>query len=111
MIQKLTRVKAGVSEEVEKRLKRGRVVEALLKQPHSEPVPMEDQVITLYAFREGFFDGCPPDDVPPRLSKLISRLRNNKPELIEELVRVKELTGEITEVLDNELAGFGNSAV
>jgi F-type H+-transporting ATPase subunit alpha len=101
---KLTRVKAGVSEAVEKRLMRGKVVAELLKQPNNAPVPMEEQVVTLYAFREGFFTDCQPGDVHARLQDLLAGIRRDKPELLVELARVKDLTEEIKEGLKHEFA-------
>lgn len=108
---KLTRVKAGVSEEVEKRLRRGRVVAELLKQPGSAPVPMEEQVVTLFAFREGFFNDCAPEDVHARLQGLLTAIRRDRPELLVELAKVRDLTEEIREGLKHEFARFGNPVV
>ena len=108
---KLTRVKAGVSAEVEKRLRRGKVVAELLKQPNNAPVPMEEQVVTLYAFREGFFDECMPEDVAVRLEQLLSGIRRNRPELLVELAKIRDLTEEIREGLKHEFARLRNSAV
>jgi F-type H+-transporting ATPase subunit alpha len=110
-LQQLTRVKAGISPAVEKRLKRGAVVSALLKQPHSTPIPMEDQVAILYAFREGLFDGRAPTDVPTMIEKLISRLRHADGDVLAKLAETKELTEEIKETLDNEFARFRNTGL
>lgn len=108
---KLTRVKAGVSAEVEARLMRGKVVAELLKQPNNAPVPMEEQVITLYAFREGFFNDVQPENVHKRLGHLLEGIRRNKPELLVEMAKVKDLTEEIKEGLKHEFARLRNSAV
>ena len=108
---KLTRVKAGVSAEVENRLRRGKIVAELLKQPNNAPVPLEEQVIALYAFKEGFFDNCQPEGVFSQLKSLLSGIHRDKPELLIEMAKVKDLTEEIKEGLKNEFARFRNSTV
>ena len=107
----LTRVKAGVSEQVEKSLKRGRIVTELLKQPNDCPVPMADQVVCLYAFEQGFFEDANPEDVQPMLKKLISRVRHSGNGIIEKLIETRELTEEIKEMLTNEFARFRNTDI
>ena len=108
-LQKLTRVKAGVSEDVERRLRRGMVVAEILKQINNDPVPMENQVVCLFAFQQGFFETCPPEFVQDRLRELVDRVRTNRPDVLEELVKMKDLTEEIKEALKNEFAKFRNT--
>ena len=45
-------------------LERGRRVVQVLKQPQYEPVPVEEQVVAIYAVNEGYFDEVPIADVP-----------------------------------------------
>ncbi len=106
---KLTRVKAGVSEAVEKQLKKGMVVTEILKQPNNNPVPMESQVVCLYAFQQGFFDDCSPELVQQRLLDLTKRVRENRPDIIDELVKTRDLSEGIKEALKDEFARFRNS--
>ena len=44
-------------------LERGRRVVEVLKQPQYDPVPVEDQVLVLYAVTEGYMDDIPVEDV------------------------------------------------
>ncbi len=44
-------------------LERGRRVVEVLKQPQYEPVPVEEQVMAIYAVNEGYFDEVPIADV------------------------------------------------
>ena len=110
-LEKLTRIKAGVSGDVERRLKKGRVLEELLKQDANEPVAMEDQVIVLYALQKGFLDGVEPEHTRRRLAVLLHQVRTSRPELIAALVSRRQLTDEITEGLDAELQRFANPVV
>jgi F-type H+-transporting ATPase subunit alpha len=105
-LEKLTRIKAGVSAEVEKRLRRGRVLEEVLKQDANAPVPMEEQVIVLYALQHGFLDSVEPVDVRGRLAGLVGWIRAHRPELIRDLIAQRRLTDQIKEGLDEQIARF-----
>ncbi|MBA4387811.1 MAG: F0F1 ATP synthase subunit alpha [Verrucomicrobia bacterium] len=110
-LERLTRIKAGMSPDVEKRLKRGKVLEELLKQDANMPVAMEDQVITLFALQNGFFLECEPVNVRPWLGQLIRQIKTNKPGLISDLIENNKMTDEIREGFNEELKRFSNSAV
>lgn len=110
-LERLTRIKAGVSQDVEKRLKRGKVLEELLKQDQNEPVAMEDQVITLFALQNQFFVNCEPADVRPTLVRLIKQIKSNRPDLIKDLIENNKMTDEIREGLNDELKRFTNTSV
>lgn len=110
-LEKLTRIKAGVSADVEKRLKRGKILEEVLKQDQNSPVPMEEQVIVLYAFENSFLDETQPIDVRSKLRSLIKQIRTSRPDLINNLIEKRQLTDEIKEGLDEQFARFSDSAV
>src|SRR3989338_7354135 len=55
-LERLSRVKSGGTEDVEARLKHGRVLTELLKQDKNRPIPIEEQAILLYFFRKGCLD-------------------------------------------------------
>jgi len=103
-LEKMTRIKAGVSAEVERRLQNGHRLEELLKQLEGQPAAMEDQVIMLYALSEDFFADTPPADVRKVLEQLIKQIRTTRPDLIDDLVAKKELTDEIKEGLNEQFA-------
>jgi len=109
-LEKLTRIKAGVSREVEKRLRHGKILEELLKQDQNAPVAMEDQVIILFALLNGFFANVEPGDVRDRLKQLVAQVRLQRPDLVEDLVRNNELTDVIKEGLHEQLARFQNTS-
>jgi len=110
-LERLTRIRAGASPEVEERLRRGRVLEEVLKQDENRPVPAEEQTIILYSLQQGFLDDVDPEDVRSRLRSLVDRVRSQSPELVEELCRRRDLNDEIKEGLSEHLAHFDNPAV
>jgi len=110
-LERLTRIKAGVSGDVEERLKKGKVLEELLKQDQNRPVPMEDQVIVLFAYQNGFLEGTEPIGVRGKLEKLIQLVRINRPDIIDDLIQNHEMTDEIKEGLNEQLERFVDSVV
>ena len=110
-LERLTRIKAGISAGVQERLKRGAVLEEILKQDENVPVPMEEQTIVLFALQDGFLNDCEPEDVRGKLARLIKQIRQISPDLVEELVEKRDLTDEIRERLHEEIRRFADSAV
>ena len=110
-LEKLTRIKAGVSAAVEKRLQKGKVVAAILKQDKNAPVPIEEQIVVLYALANGFMENLTPEQVGVYQSGLLAKIKAEKPELIKELVQKKDLTEQIKEGLNEQLTAYGDGAV
>ncbi len=74
-------------------LDRGRRVVELLKQPQYQPVPMEEQVISLYAVTEGFLDVVDPADIPQTELDLIDFVKTRYSDVINSI----KTTGELPE--------------
>ncbi|MDI6774495.1 MAG: F0F1 ATP synthase subunit alpha [Verrucomicrobiota bacterium] len=110
-LERLTRIKAGVSADIEKRLRKGKILEELLKQDQNTPVPMEDQVIILFALQNGLLNDIEPAAVQSRLQNLIRQVRRNRPDLIQSLIEKKALTEDIKEGLHEQLVRFSDTAV
>ncbi len=110
-LEKMTRIKAGVSEAVEERLQKGRCLEELLKQNENEPVPLQEQVMILHALEKGFLQGTAPRDVSRKLSAFVAQVKNRRPEIVQSLIDTKTMTEEIKEALDEQLSQFSDTAV
>lgn len=110
-LEKLTRIKAGVSPEAEARLQQGKCLEELLKQDEGRPCPMEEQVMVLYAFQNGFLKTTHPSEVRAKLAELVKLIRQNCPEQVAELIEKRKITDEIKEALDEQLDRFVHSTV
>ena len=74
-------------------LDRGRRVVELLKQPQYQPVPMEEQVVSLYAVTEGFLDVVDPADIPQAEQDLIDFVKTRHSDVINSI----KTTGELPE--------------
>ncbi len=110
-LEKLTRIKAGVSEAVENRLRKGRVVAEVLKQDKNEPVPVAEQVIILYALANGHMEHLMPQNVGAYCRGLMAKIRAERPDLLKSLVERKDLTEDIKEGLNQQLTAYGHGAV
>jgi len=110
-LEKLTRIKAGVSAAVEKRLQKGKVVAAILKQDKNAPVPIEEQVVILYALANGFMENLKADQVAAYQTGLLTKIKTERPDLIQQLVQKKDLTEQIKEGLHEQLTAYGDGAV
>ncbi|MFH1856050.1 MAG: F0F1 ATP synthase subunit alpha [Candidatus Omnitrophota bacterium] len=55
-LRRLTKIKAGMSEEIENKLKRGEAIEHLFIQDKNKPVSLAGQIILLYALKRGLLD-------------------------------------------------------
>jgi len=110
-LEKLTRIKAGVSPAVEKRLRKGKVVASILKQDKNAPVPVVEQIIVLYALANGYMEQLMPEQVSDYQAGVMAKIRKDKPELIEAIMLKKDLTEEIKEGLNEQLTAYGSVAV
>ena len=110
-LEKLTRIKAGASGDVRRRLKKGRVLEEVLKQRENEPIPMEEQILILFALKNGFLDDVEPEDVQGLLEILIRQIRDKRPDLVEELVAKRELSDEMKEGFNEQIRLFDGAGL
>ncbi|HLK46436.1 MAG TPA: F0F1 ATP synthase subunit alpha, partial [Acidimicrobiales bacterium] len=81
-------------------LDRGYRLTELLKQPLNAPVPVEEQVLVIYAGTRGYTDEVPVTDVRRFETELLAYLRANHPEL---LAHVRD-TGTLPETDDIDAA-------
>ncbi len=87
-------------------LDRGYRLTELLKQPLNAPVPVEEQVVVIYAATRGWIDAVPVADVRRYETELLAYLRASHPEL---LAHIRD-TGTLPETaaLDAALTTFGS---
>ena len=110
-LERLTRIRAGASAEVEGRLQRGRVLEEVLKQDEHRPVPAEDLTMILYALNHEYLDEVQPEDVREKLEMFLAQVRSESPDFIETLMSTKVLSEEGKQVLQAHVERFTAVAV
>jgi len=72
-------------------LDRGVRLTELLKQPQNSPVPVEEQVIAIYAGTKGFLDDLAVDDVRAFETALLQNFRASRADLLESIRTTKAL--------------------
>ncbi|QOS98202.1 F0F1 ATP synthase subunit alpha [Brevibacterium sp. JNUCC-42] len=76
------------------RLTRGERVVEILKQPAYEPMPVEKQIISIFAATKGFLDEIAVEDVRRFEKELLAFIDSNKPQLFEHIRTTNELPDE-----------------
>ncbi|WP_457570717.1 F0F1 ATP synthase subunit alpha [Desulfovulcanus sp.] len=84
----------------QQKLVRGERLVELLKQPQYQPMPVEEQVISLYAGTRGYMDDLPVEAVRKFEDELLEFMRNQKADILNE---IKE-TGDLSAELDKKIA-------
>ena len=71
--------------ETQRTLARGERLVATLNQPERQPMPVEDQVVQIYAATNGYLDRITVEKVGKFLSGLDESVRGNEPELLKKI--------------------------
>ncbi len=85
-------------------LERGRRVVEVLKQPQFDPVPVEEQVLALYAVTEGHMDDVSTGDIRRFELEMREYFKARHPELLATIAETGNLPD--VEALDGAIAGF-----
>ena len=82
-------------------LTRGQRLQELLKQPQSAPMPVEDQIVSIYAGISGRLDRVPLEDVARYERELLQFMRQRHAEILERILNERqESTSRLNEDLD-----------
>ncbi|HZJ65034.1 MAG TPA: F0F1 ATP synthase subunit alpha [Kofleriaceae bacterium] len=87
-------------------LARGERMVELLKQGQFVPMPIEDQVVVIYAGTNGFVDDYPVAVLGRYESELLSYMKSRKQDVLEELKSTGKLEGDIEKRLRDALTEF-----
>jgi F-type H+/Na+-transporting ATPase subunit alpha len=92
-------------------LDRGVRLTELLKQPQSSPVPVEEQVVSIYAGTKGFLDDLAVEDVRPFETALLQDFRTNHADLLESIRTTKALppTDQLDKAISEVKKGFATT--
>jgi F-type H+-transporting ATPase subunit alpha len=93
----------------QKLLARGARLTELLKQPQFNPMPVEEQVASIYAGTQGFLDSVDVKDVVRYEAAMLSYLRSDKPKILKAIRDSKELKDDTAKELKDALTEFGKT--
>jgi len=102
----MTQLRTNLSGEAEMRLKRGEAITAVLVQDKHQPVPMEDQIMHLYALRRGVLDELSTAQSKQFKREFAAAIRQWAPELVASIRQEKTLTAQMKGELDEHLKRY-----
>jgi len=91
----------------QKLLARGARLTELLKQPQFQPMPVEEQVASIYAGTQGFVDTVGVKDVTRYEAALLSYLRSEHADILKTIRDTKALDDDTAAKLKDALTAFG----
>jgi F-type H+/Na+-transporting ATPase subunit alpha len=90
-------------------LARGSRLTELLKQPQFEPVPVEEQVVAIFAGTRGYLDRIGVSDVGRFESSMLGEIKSTHPELLKAVRDTGEITPEVEKELGDFLDGYART--
>jgi len=105
-LQRLSRLKTKVSDEVSERLRRGEVLRNLFIQPSHYPTCWQEQIILFYAFQRNILDILPLAGLEEFKSKVYDYIIKNHPQILKDITQEKSLSRRIRDQLDQIFLDF-----
>ncbi len=99
---------SDLDEATQKQLTRGERLVELLKQPQYQPLPMEKQVVALYAGTKGYLDAYPLNAVTNWEQGLYPFVESKFPEVFTELAEKQEITDDIEDKIKKALEAYAD---
>lgn len=93
---------SDLDEATKKQIERGKRITEVLKQPQYSPIPVEEQVIILYAATNGYLDGYSIEEINKVEKEIIKKAMIG----IKEVVSSIKSTGELSEPNEKKLIDF-----
>ena len=90
-------------------LARGSRLTELLKQPQFSPVPVEEQVVVIFAGTRGYLDRIAIADVGRFEQSMLTDLRGSRPELLDAIRDEREVSADTEKGLTEFLDGFART--
>jgi F-type H+/Na+-transporting ATPase subunit alpha len=87
-------------------LTRGQRMQEILKQPQYEPMPLENQVMVLFAGTNGYADNVPIERMKKWEAELVRNMTASYPEIGRDIAEKKSITPETEKKLREALDAF-----
>ncbi|MCE5330067.1 F0F1 ATP synthase subunit alpha [bacterium] len=95
-----------LDKETRKQLARGEKTVEILKQNLYQPMPVEDQVVIIFALTRGYLDDVEIQNIKNFEYELISYMHNSKKEIIRELSSSKDISEELEKQISDAVESF-----
>jgi F-type H+-transporting ATPase subunit alpha len=87
-------------------LERGKRLSELLKQDEGKPMPVEEQVVAIYAGTRGFLDECPIERVRQFETEMLDFIATRESDIFKTIAEKKTITSELEQKLQAVLKEF-----
>ena len=94
--------------DTKERLEQGERIREILKQPQYKPMPVEQQVVIIYAATKRYLLDVPVDEILDFEKGLFEFVDTQYPEIFSQIREVKKLTEEIEKMLDEAITAYKN---
>lgn len=105
-MQAFAKFGSDLDESTKQILEHGEKLTELLKQPQYSPMTVEEQVLSLFAAKNGFLKKVNVKNVHQYESELLREVKNSHPELLEMIATKKVLDDELTQAIKDVLTPF-----
>lgn len=105
-LQAFAQFSSDLDPQTKSQIERGRRITEILKQPPYSPVPVEEQVVVLWAVTNGHLDEIDVEMVKDFENKFIAHLRLREKKLLAEIADKKQLDEKITKDLEKVVKEF-----
>ncbi|MDD6402385.1 MAG: F0F1 ATP synthase subunit alpha [Lachnospiraceae bacterium] len=95
-----------LDDDTKEKLAQGERIKEMLKQPQYKPMPVEKQVVIIYAATRKYLIDIPVDRILEFESGLFEYISTNNPEIFENIKKEKKLTDDIEESLVKAITDF-----
>lgn len=92
-------------------LERGKRLVELLKQSQYKPMPVEEQILVIFAAVGGYIDNITVEEISRFEEELLKYVRENYSGLLNEIKTKKELSDDLRNRLDSAVAEFGGKFI
>jgi len=90
-------------------LERGKRLQEVLKQPQYQPMPVERQIVVLFAATNGYADGLRVDAVPFWEKDLLSYIHSHYPRIYESILAQKMIASDTEALLREAIQTFNRT--
>jgi F-type H+/Na+-transporting ATPase subunit alpha len=98
---------SDLDKSTQQQLNRGRRLVEILKQPQYQPVPVEKQVVIIFAATRGYLDAIDVEQARRYEEELYRFMERRHPEVLTQIAEKKILDDQLRPVLESSLAEFG----
>ena len=102
-LQAFAQFGSDLDEDTKNRLAQGERIVEVLKQDRNSPIPVELQVVIIYAVINNYLSDIEVDDIGDFQQDLFEYITNTVPEIIESIAKTGDLTAETTEKIQNAI--------